>query len=194
MFYDTALFPWLPNIEAHWRDIREEAMGLQNDAGFLPYVERYLYDNSWKVFGLYGLGVRFDRHCERAPKTTKLAETIPGMVTAGFSRLGPKTHIKPHYSAPPKGLLRLHVPVIVPEGCRLRVRDETRPWIEGQCFVFDDCREHEAWNDSDEFRTVLLVDFPAHDLCAQPIKRRRVQTFVNRMLGKQTDYNYLPRQ
>jgi aspartate beta-hydroxylase len=46
----------------------------------------------------------------------------------------------------------------VPEGCTFRVGGETRPWVEGQAFAFDDTIEHEAWNKSDELRAVLIFD------------------------------------
>ena len=48
---------------------------------------------------------------------------------------------------------------MVPVGCRLRVADDTRPWQEGKCLIFDDTVEHEAWNDSDQMRGTLLLDF-----------------------------------
>src|SRR5204862_6423626 len=47
----------------------------------------------------------------------------------------------------------------VPDGnCWLRVGDETRQWHEGQCLVFDDYLEHEAWNHTGHDRIVLIVD------------------------------------
>ena len=54
---------------------------------------------------------------------------------------------------------RLHLGLVVPPGCRLRVANETRDWQEGKCLVFDDTVEHEAWNDSDQVRSTLLLDF-----------------------------------
>ena len=48
--------------------------------------------------------------------------------------------------------------VIVPPGCGFRVGGETREWQEGTAFAFDDTIEHEAWNDSDELRAVLIFD------------------------------------
>jgi aspartyl/asparaginyl beta-hydroxylase (cupin superfamily) len=48
---------------------------------------------------------------------------------------------------------------VVPPGCRLRVAAETRSWQEGRYLIFDDTAEHEAWNDSDLARGVLLLDF-----------------------------------
>jgi aspartyl/asparaginyl beta-hydroxylase (cupin superfamily) len=46
----------------------------------------------------------------------------------------------------------------VPEGCGFRVGGETRAWREGEAFAFDDTIEHEAWNDSDRLRVVLIFD------------------------------------
>ena len=37
--------------------------------------------------------------------------------------------------------------------------DETRQWQEGRCLIFDDTVQHEAWNNSDLPRGVLLLDF-----------------------------------
>ena len=39
-----------------------------------------------------------------------------------------------------------------------RVGGETREWHEGKAFVFDDTIEHEAWNNSQQDRAVLILD------------------------------------
>jgi aspartyl/asparaginyl beta-hydroxylase (cupin superfamily) len=192
MFYENNLFPWLPNIQNNWRVIRRELESLGASDGFAPWYEKHIYNKNWNIFGLYGWGVKLDKHCDMVPETTKLIETIPGLLNAGFSRMGPKTHIKPHKGFP-EGVLRLHIPLIVPEGCALRVEREVRQWKEGELFVFDDCMAHEAWNNSDEYRTVMLVDFPADDLVVIKPRKRRTETFVRRLFGKQTEFNYLPK-
>jgi aspartyl/asparaginyl beta-hydroxylase (cupin superfamily) len=51
-----------------------------------------------------------------------------------------------------------HLPLIVPDGCGLRVGNETRCWKVGEALIFDDSIEHEAWNESREPRVVLLFD------------------------------------
>jgi aspartyl/asparaginyl beta-hydroxylase (cupin superfamily) len=74
-----------------------------------------------------------------------------------FSVLRPGMHIPPH-----NGLLNTrlicHIPLIVPPGCRLRVGNETRNVEFGKALIFDDSIEHEAWNDSDETRLILLFE------------------------------------
>jgi aspartate beta-hydroxylase len=48
--------------------------------------------------------------------------------------------------------------LIVPPGCGFRVGSEVREWQPGTALVFDDTIEHEAWNDSDEQRVVMIFD------------------------------------
>lgn len=45
-------------------------------------------------------------------------------------------------------------------------------WTEGKCIVFDDSYEHEVWNDSDQDRVVLLINF-WHP--ALPPEQRRIE-------------------
>ena len=52
----------------------------------------------------------------------------------------------------------VHLPLIVPEGCDFRVGGETRKWVNGEAFAFDDTIEHEAWNRSAQDRAVLIID------------------------------------
>ena len=89
--------------------------------------------------------------------TAALIERIPGMTTAMFSILSERGHIPAHYG-PFKGILRYHLGLPVPQGARLRVGDEVRPWKEGEGFIFDDTFEHEAWNPGPGDRVVLFVD------------------------------------
>jgi aspartyl/asparaginyl beta-hydroxylase (cupin superfamily) len=51
-----------------------------------------------------------------------------------------------------------HLPLIVPPGCGFRVGNDTREWVPGKAWVFDDTIEHEAWNDGDQLRVVLIFD------------------------------------
>ena len=74
-----------------------------------------------------------------------------------FSALKPRTRIPPHVGVSNARLV-LHLPLIVPENCGFRVGSETRSWKVGTAWVFDDTIEHEAWNDSDALRVILIAD------------------------------------
>ncbi|TLY58090.1 MAG: aspartyl/asparaginyl beta-hydroxylase domain-containing protein, partial [Gammaproteobacteria bacterium] len=72
-----------------------------------------------------------------------------------FSILDAHTRIPPHTGVT-NTRLTVHLPLIVPAGCGFRVGGETREWQVGTAWVFDDSIEHEAWNDSDVPRAILI--------------------------------------
>lgn len=157
MFFDATDFLFTRNLEAAYPAIRGELDSLPPEA-FIPWPEAFLYGEGWNVFGLHAFGKSIDENCERCPETTRLVRAVPGMTTAGFSKLSPDTRIVPHHGYT-KAVLRCHLGLIVPMGCGLRVEEETRHWEEGKCLVFDDTARHSAWNEGTESRVVLLVDF-----------------------------------
>ncbi len=77
--------------------------------------------------------------------------------SAMFSVLKPKTRIPPHTGVANFRLV-VHLPLTLPPGCGFRVGGELREWRIGEAWVFDDTIEHEAWNESDETRIILICD------------------------------------
>ena len=86
--------------------------------------------------------------------------------TAMFSLLKAGARISPHTGMFNTRLV-CHLPLIVPPNCRFRVGNEVREWEEGKLLIFDDTIEHEAWNDSDEDRIVLIFDIWRPELSEQ---------------------------
>ena len=158
MFQHPEDYAYVSLLEAQWQKVQAEALRLDLDH-FTNWPEKFLYDSGWRVFGLYGFGRKLERNCELCPETTALIEQIDGLVTAGFSKLEPRTHIRPHCGYTNQ-VLRCHLPLKVPAlgRCELRVGHDVRAWQLGHCLVFDDTTEHEAWNDTEEDRIVLLMD------------------------------------
>ncbi len=161
-------FPFLETLEGNWQDILEELDDLLFDEvekgtdHFTKWREPELYLGDWDVFALYDWDKKVEEHCEMCPKTTKLVEQIPGLKTAGFSALAPHTHIKPHQGYEENPVYRGHLGLIVPkpkESCWLRVDETTYHWEPGKAFVFDDHQWHEAHNEGDSWRFILLFDF-----------------------------------
>jgi aspartate beta-hydroxylase len=80
------------------------------------------------------------------------------------------THIAAH-CGPTNLRVRCHLGISVPAGdCAIRVGSETRRWAEGECLVFDDHFEHEAWNHTGQERIVLVVDLWHPDLSALEVR------------------------
>lgn len=176
-FYARGDFPWLDSIEAATDDIRAELINvLAEDQGDLePYIThgtgqairdkwRELHQSRrWSVYYFWREGVPYPEHLARCPRTVAALESwprceIPGSSpSAVFSILDSKTRIPPHHGVNNTRLI-VHLPLIVPPGCGFRVGGETREWQPGKAWVFDDTIEHEAWNDSDEPRAVMIFD------------------------------------
>ena len=163
-------------MEAATEAIREEILGVlrEDKAGIQPYVayEEGLPLNQWRelnhsrrwgAYFLWNQGRREAAHMARCPQTVAALAAapqvdIPGRgPTAFFSILDAHTHIPPHTGVT-NTRLTVHVPLIVPPGCRFRVGGETRDWRVGTAWVFDDTIQHEAWNDSDMARAILIFD------------------------------------
>jgi aspartyl/asparaginyl beta-hydroxylase (cupin superfamily) len=196
-FYDNAEFPWLERLEAATPAIRDELLALlrEDSEGFKPYVNHQLgapidqwaelnHSMKWNAFFLWKDGVRMDKQCARCPQFAALLDTLPMISipnfgpTVLFSVMEPHTHIPPHSSVTNARLV-VHLPLIVPPGCRFRVGNETREWREGKAWVFDDTLNHEAWNDSDEKRVIVMIDTWNPLLTAA--ERELVSTLLNGM-------------
>jgi aspartate beta-hydroxylase len=175
-FFERHHFPWLSEIEAKTDIIRAEFLALleTHRTGLRPYVKMdagtphnkwTALDGSldWGAYFLWEYGVPQQAACEACPQTAAAlaalpTATLPGRApTAFFSLLKPHTRIPPHTGVTNTRAI-IHLPLIVPEGCGFRVGGETRHWKVGEAFAFDDTIEHEAWNDSDELRAVLIFD------------------------------------
>lgn len=175
-YAEREAFPWLDHVEAATDDIRAELLAvLEEDGAFSPYVEAEpnrptFNDNGmvgnpdWSAFFLWKAGAPVPENAARFPATmAALADAplcrIPGRTPSIlFSLLRPGMHIAPHHGFMNARYI-CHLPLIVPEGCAMRVGSQTRPWIEGRACVFDDSIEHEAWNrNPDRLRVVLIFD------------------------------------
>jgi aspartyl/asparaginyl beta-hydroxylase (cupin superfamily) len=175
-FYPREDFPWLAEFEAATPEIRAECERvLREDSGALePYISRpegvpldqwaeLNRSRKWSAFFLWRDGQRIDAHADRCPRTAALLAAaplaqVPGYApTAFFSILDRHSHIPPHTGVTNARLI-VHLPLVVPPGCRFRVGSDTREWREGVAWVFDDTIEHEAWNESDTPRAILIFD------------------------------------
>jgi aspartyl/asparaginyl beta-hydroxylase (cupin superfamily) len=175
-FHDRSRFPWLADLEAATPMIIEEyrAVAAARDARLAPYVQysrdlplrqwkELNHSERWTAIHLIKNGQRVEDNARRCPGTMALLETLPQPripdhgPNAMFSLLAPRTRIPPH-SGVSNARLVCHLPLIVPPDCSFRVGAETRAWEPGRAFVFDDTIEHEARNDSDALRVVLIFD------------------------------------
>jgi len=193
-FYPRELFPWLPELEAATPVIQAElaaALETQMDA-FAPYMqipadapvnqwEELNHSPRWSSLFLWKDGARQEAVCAACPQTAALLDRLPmanqpGFApTAMFSALEANTHIPAHTGSTNVRLL-CHLPLVLPGPARFRVGNETRAWKLGQAWIFDDTIEHEAWNDADELRVILIFD--VWNPYLEPGERERINAMM----------------
>ena len=176
-FFAAGDFPWFAQIEAETDQIRSELLGLLADpegAGFRPYIAfdptqpvnqwaELNHSRRWSAGFFWEDGVRNEANIARCPATAAALEKLPLLdipskgPTALFSILDAHSRIPPHTGSD-NVRATVHLPLVVPDGCGLRVGSETRIPAAGMAWAFDDTIEHEAWNDSDEPRAILIFD------------------------------------
>ncbi len=199
-FFERDDFPWLDKVEAATEDIRAELLAiLQDDGAFEPYVRNEagvpmlnqggLNNNrDWSAFYLWKNGQFMADNAARCPRTLAALADVPLSSVPGrspsilFSLLRPGARIPPHTGVLNTRMI-CHLPLIVPPGCGLRVGSETREWVEGKAWVFDDSIEHEAWNTSDQTRVILLFE------AWRPELSEKERDLVTAMFGAIDDYS-----
>ncbi|MFM2256727.1 MAG: hypothetical protein RIQ28_574 [Pseudomonadota bacterium] len=175
-FADPANFDWVSKLEAEFPALRDEAVALlEGHADFRPYVKRdlqrpqgdvhgMLENPDWSTLFLWENGAAVEDHVALCPKLfdavmrhiplCHIGRRAPSVM---LSLLRPGARIPPH-----TGMINCryicHLPLVVPPDCGFRVGDRTIEWQEGKVIIFDDTVQHEAWNNSDRNRLVLIFD------------------------------------
>jgi aspartyl/asparaginyl beta-hydroxylase (cupin superfamily) len=201
-FYPRELFPWLTALEAASGSIREELVEVlkEDSESFVPYIDYPEYrpldqwrdlnrSRRWGAYFLWQDGAAIEEHQARCPRTVAALKAIARFEvprrgpTAFFSLLDAHTHI-PAHTGTSNIRLTVHLPLVLPGNCRFRVGGETREWVAGQAWAFDDTIEHEAWNDSELPRAVLIFDIWHPELTNA---EREMLTTATAVLAEYTD-------
>lgn len=184
----TAGLPWAASIEACTEEIRQEYLSaVAAGARLDPYVEADVRNPLWAALRgrHHWSALHLFKSAEEQPVARLFPRTLAAIARAEmfrvghdspmevfFSRLAPGTHIPPHHGVA-NHRITVHLPLIVPEGCAIRVGTHTHAWEEGRLFAFDDSFEHEAWNRGARERVVLIFESFHPDLT--PLERRAIE-------------------
>lgn len=175
-FCPRDMFPWFRELETATASIQAELRAASAQLGdtFKPYIQypagahvnqraELNHAARWSTLLLWRDCVRQDEACRVCPQTEALLASLPmaqqpGFApTAMFSRLAPHTRIPAHTGSSNVRLIT-HLQLVLPGPARFRMGNETRPWMMDEAWVFNDTIEHEAWNDADEDRVILIFD------------------------------------
>jgi len=160
-------------LRKNWKIIRNEALAVMNDKGFLPEEEGLKEKGNWKQYTLFQHTQKFNKNCLKTLKTCELIEQFPEASNhkrgqTKFSLMEGGTHVWSH-TGPTFTRLRIHLGLVIPNGAKMRVGPKTKTWKEGKVLIFDDSFEHEVWHEGTEKRIILIVDVWHPDLTPQQI-------------------------
>ncbi|MEP5320772.1 aspartyl/asparaginyl beta-hydroxylase domain-containing protein [Marinobacter alexandrii] len=180
-YFESEIWPWTKSLEQSAAVILEEfsaANHVVNDQG-RPYLSSDMaLDDAlaplagslnWTALDLFRDGQANAQVGEHFPRTLAALSQVPlyGLnelpFEAFFSVLKPGQHITPHYGLSNHSLT-VHLPLITPQPGYLTVSGEARPWEFGKLIAFDDSYLHEAHNQSDSERVVLIFSIWHPDL------------------------------
>jgi aspartate beta-hydroxylase len=167
-----AHFPVGRRFAEAWRTIRDEAMAVAARLAEVPRFHEIMPeqtaisandDRDWRMFIIKAYGVEVPENKARCPALAAIVATAPEVLSASISFMAPQKHI-PAHRGPFRGVLRFYLGLSMPRladgrpGAVLKVADQEYRLGEGEYMLWDDTYPHEAWNESDQFRAVLLLD------------------------------------
>ena len=165
-------FPAGERFAGAWRAIRDEAMAVAARLAEVPRFHEIMPeqtaisandDRDWRMFIIKAYGVEVPENQARCPALAAIVATAPEVLSASISYMAPKKHI-PTHRGPFRGVLRFYLGLSMPRladgrlGAVLKVADREYRLQDGDCMLWDDTYPHEAWNESDQVRAVLLLD------------------------------------
>ncbi len=174
-FLATDQFPWLSMLEAQTDALAGEVSALlsEHPEGLVPAVDFQVVSGepwqalnhslSWARYDLWKDGLPVEAAVSHCPVLKAAIEQLPLADMPGnapnvyLSVLQPGMAIPGHTGATNARAL-VHLPLVTPGPCRLRVGPEIRFYENGRAYVFDDTIENEAINESSSPQVVLVFD------------------------------------
>lgn len=153
---------WAKSLLENYEPIKKEFYDYLAVNGMVPYFHQSIINKKdiWKTLGLKFWNIVVHKHQASFPLTYQWLKQNPEVIAFSYSKLEPFGRILPH-SGDTNGVYRVHVGIDIPEGlprCGFRVNDVKRPWQEKKLLTFIDAYEHEAWNETEKSRIIMLID------------------------------------
>lgn len=165
LLHASEIFPESKVIEDNFESISLEIKNLVNSRSLTEYkdidpIRALEVSENWKLYYAWFMWKENDRAKLDCPNLIKVIEKLPNVLNATIAVLDPGVKLSAH-KGPYAGLLRYHLGIKIPVNNPpyIRVKDQLYTWKVGESIVIDDCYDHEVYNDSDDIRVILMVDF-----------------------------------
>ena len=180
-FWDPSQFDWCQKLQSKYSAIRQEFLRVTANAEALATQGNNIwagaltndaasYGPGWQTLVLMNRGFWDAVNVNLFPVTAQAVhQSQCPAVEVFFASMQPHTNIAPH-SDFTNFVMTSHLPLVVPghekHQCRLKIGDTERPWVPGELLLFDTSIMHEAVNESDDVRYILMLRVWHPDLTA----------------------------
>lgn len=173
-FVDQRCYPELKVLEDNWEVIRDEALALYEN-GYVGVSEalpasNFYRDGRWTSFYLKLYDCDIPSAYQLAPRTMALIDQVPSMNIALFACLNPGKKINKHHD-PFAYTLRYSLGLSTPnsDDCGIVINGQDYKWKDGEGIIFDETYLHNAYNNTDKPRIILMTDID------RPLRSKLVQ-------------------
>lgn len=188
------IFPESKILEMHFPAIRKEITDLIDKRELTRYkdidpIRAAEVSENWKLYYVWFMWEENELARVDCPTLLNIIRKMPNVINATVAVLEPRVTLAAH-EGPYAGILRYHIGIKIPEKNPpyIRVMNKYHTWQVGKSIVLDDCYEHEVYNESDDIRVILMIDFmrpmrvPLHqiNLMCLKIKKRWGATMIGR--------------
>ncbi len=174
----ASYFPAAERFTAMWPALRDEADAVARRLNTVPRFHEIMREQTaisdndrrdWRMLIVKAYGREFPRNKAACPVLAKIVDETPEVLSASISFLAPGKHIPPH-RGPFRGVLRFYLGLSVPRhadgrpAAVLKVAGTEYRVGSGDALLWDDTFTHEVWSESEEVRSVLLLDVWRRDM------------------------------
>jgi aspartyl/asparaginyl beta-hydroxylase (cupin superfamily) len=162
-FVDVTNKFWASELEENYNLFRTEIENFikENPKQYKPYNLKSLNANSgWSTITFKTWGINVNSNLNQANTIGGFLRKYPEILSFAVSKMASKTTIKSHYGDT-NAIWRCHfgikIPATLPH-CGIEVKGESKSWEEGKVLAFCDAFNHQAWNQTDEERVIVIFD------------------------------------
>lgn len=172
-FWDTGDFSWCGTLQAKYKSIRDEFRSVTSDKERLQYEGNNIwatalsadvaqsYGQGWSTLVLMNRGIWDPINVQLFPVTARaIHDSQVPAVEVFFASMKPNSYI-PLHSDFTNFVLTSHLALEIPYSgqnkCRLSVGSTEKQWINGEVSLFDTSIMHDAVNESDQMRYILMM-------------------------------------
>lgn len=147
----------LDMCQQYHEDLVHEGVNALESGCLLPWPEKINKDKLWTVAGVKWDEKMFGHNV--LPVLYRVVREAGRLIkNAGYSALLPGARIIPHEGYT-DSVFRLHYGLVCPAGdCQIAIDGSHYKWHQKTGLLFDDTLTHEAWNNTDRTRIILLFD------------------------------------